>query len=372
MIDLNLLLHLSTCEYVTIALLLISFTIQQLYIWNVFGRVAFCKKKKKTAPPNEKEGVSIIICARNEKDLLEKHLPLFLAQSYPKYEVILVNDCSEDDSELLLGVMKAQYANLEVRHIPNDDKFKHGKPMAIGVGIKAAKYDWLLFADIDCPPDSNWLSNMQENFTDKTEVVLGYSSYPKSSKFIRSDMFYSALHYLGFALMKKAYMANGKNYAYRRKLFFDSKGFDIRMTMERENIVFVNKIANKTNTLVELRPTSLLKSDRRFTHKEWWQHKKERKASFRFHSSKKKYPAMLSDVSMLLLIATAAMLVAANSMTVLIATGAVLLLHFISLIIVLSSACKRLSEHRLFANLIFYSIVAPFVSILFGLQRYKK
>ncbi len=370
MIDLTLFLHLSNFEYAIIALLLISFIIQQLYIWNVYGRVAFYKKKKKLSAPTEQDGVSIIICARNENALLEKNLPSFLAQNYPKYEVILVNDCSEDDSELSLGVMKARYDNLEVRHIPRDETFKHGKPMALGVGIKAAKYDWLLFADIDCEPNPDWLSTMHDSFTDKTAVVSGYASYPKSSKLIRCDMFFNALHYLGFALMKKPYMANGKNYAYRRKQFFDSKGFDIRMTKQHENVVFINKIANKTNTLVELRPSSLLKSSRRFVFKEWKQYTLSRRASFHFYGSKKRHPAFLRDVSMLLFIATAIFLCTQGVMMSA-AAGIFILLHFISLIIVIAKACKLLMERRLFTNLIFYSIFTPFVSIIQGLWRNK-
>jgi glycosyltransferase involved in cell wall biosynthesis len=334
----------------------------------VYGRVAFYKKNKKFVPPVDRDGVSIVICVRNEKDLLEKNLPLFLAQNYPNYEVVLVNDCSEDDSELLLGVMKAQYINLEVRHIPKDDKFQHGKPMALGVGIKAAKYDWLVFADIDCTPHSEWLSRMRENFTAKTSVVLGYASYPKASKLIRCDIFYSALHYLGFALMKKPYMANGKNYAYRRKLFFDSKGFDIRMTREREDIVFVNKITNKTNTLVELRPSSFIKSSRQLTYKDWIQYKKERKASFRFYGSKKKHPAFLNSCS-ILLFAIAIVLLCTHGILLSALAGVFLLIHLISLIIVLAKACKKLMERRLFTNLLFYSILMPFVSIMICLQR---
>ena len=362
MIDLNLLLQLTTLEYTIVALLLVSFIIQQLYIWNVYGRVAFYKKGGKTSATPEEDGVSIIICARNEKERLEKHLPAFLAQNHPKYEVILVNDCSEDESELVLGVMKAQYANLEVRHIPNDEIFKHGKPMALGFGIKAAKYDWLLFADINCAPDPDWLNSMHSNFTTKAAVVLGYASYLKSPKLIRCDMFYSALHYLGFALMKKPYMANDKNYAYRRKLFFDSKGFDIRMTKELENIVFIGKITNKNNTLVELSPSSQLKYNRRFTYREWRQYKLSRNASFRFYKSKKTNPALLRDVSMLLLAATAAFLCMQGVMLSA-AVGAFLLVHLISLVIVLANACKKLNERNLLGSLIFYSIATPFVSM---------
>jgi biofilm PGA synthesis N-glycosyltransferase PgaC len=50
-----------------------------------------------------KPPVSIIICARNEAENLKKFLPAVLEQDYPDYEVIVVNDCSEDNSMIFLG-----------------------------------------------------------------------------------------------------------------------------------------------------------------------------------------------------------------------------------------------------------------------------
>ena len=43
--------------------------------------------------------VSIIICARNEEDNLTEFLPKILTQNYPEFEVIVVNDCSYDNTE---------------------------------------------------------------------------------------------------------------------------------------------------------------------------------------------------------------------------------------------------------------------------------
>jgi cellulose synthase/poly-beta-1,6-N-acetylglucosamine synthase-like glycosyltransferase len=56
-------------------------------------------------PENDEKGisVSVIICARNEAENLKKFLPSVLEQKYPDYEVIVVNDCSEDNSDEILG-----------------------------------------------------------------------------------------------------------------------------------------------------------------------------------------------------------------------------------------------------------------------------
>ena len=52
---------------------------------------------------NAKKPVSVIICARNEDENLNCFLTSVLEQDYPDYEVIVVNDCSEDNSFEVLG-----------------------------------------------------------------------------------------------------------------------------------------------------------------------------------------------------------------------------------------------------------------------------
>jgi hypothetical protein len=61
------------------------------------------------------------------------------------------------------------------------------------------------------------------------QVVLGYGPHNKTAGLlnvlIRYDTFYTALQYIGFALAGKPYMGVGRNLAYRKSLFFDTKGF---------------------------------------------------------------------------------------------------------------------------------------------------
>ena len=79
-------------------LILFSLTalIQIIYYLFIFSRFIFYKTIIKT---NDQKPVSIVICAKNEAENLEKYLPLILEQKYSKYEVVVVNDCSEDETE---------------------------------------------------------------------------------------------------------------------------------------------------------------------------------------------------------------------------------------------------------------------------------
>ena len=76
--------------------------IQLLYYFLFYSRILYCKTEKKRG---KKEAVSVIICARNEAENLKIYLPSMLEQEYPDYELIVVNDCSEDDSEDAAGTI---------------------------------------------------------------------------------------------------------------------------------------------------------------------------------------------------------------------------------------------------------------------------
>ncbi len=149
----------------------------QLFYY-LFFYSALSRKKQPARKQSPVQPVSIIICARNESENLKAFLPAVLEQDYPDYEVIVVNDCSEDNSYLILGNFLLQYPHLRISTVNKDPKFTHNKKFAQFIGIKAAKNEILLFTDADCRPESDqWLRNMTSHFDAKTDFVLGYGGY---------------------------------------------------------------------------------------------------------------------------------------------------------------------------------------------------
>jgi glycosyltransferase involved in cell wall biosynthesis len=206
--------------------------------------------------------ISVIISARNEAEKLPENLPLILEQNYPDFEVILVNDCSVDDSELVLKELSAKYPRLKVVTITENDRHKTGKKFALTMGIKASKSEHLLFTDADCKPASDeWISRMAANFTGGTEIVLGYSPYYRTKGFlnslIRFETTKTAVNYLSAALAGNPYMGIGRNLAYTKTLFFRNKGFGSHMhVMSGDDDLFVNQSATSDNTAIEIHPDS--------------------------------------------------------------------------------------------------------------------
>jgi glycosyltransferase involved in cell wall biosynthesis len=236
-----------------IQLLLAAASLQFIYLivlWLGFSRIRASKY-------NREIPVSVIVCARNELKNLEELVPVLLNQHHDKYEVIIVDDRSDDGTYDYLLSRTAAEPGLKMVRVENLPDHVNSKKYALTLGIKAATNDVLLLTDADCRPASaNWISLMANPFTDtKIDFVLGSSPYIKSNgllnNFIRYESWLTALFYLGFAALGRPYMGVGRNMAYRKKLFLAHGGFKKYIAVAGgDDDLFVNQYARKGNTAI--------------------------------------------------------------------------------------------------------------------------
>lgn len=282
-------------------LLLSCVTFIQFWVyWVTYRRLAFYKEEKGNAGT---EPVSIIICAKNEANNLRKNLEAVLEQAYSEYEVIVVNDCSWDETAEYLEEMAARYSHLKIVTIKEQEKYRHGKKFALTLGVKAAKFELLLLTDADCIPASkNWLALMQTQFNKETEIVLGYGAYQKLpgflNKLIRFDTFLIAMQYLSFALGGNAYMGVGRNLAYRKSLFFRNKGFaKHNHIFSGDDDLFVNENATKHNTKIEVNQAAFTYSSPKTTFGSWFTQKRRHMSTGKHYKGHHKIQLFLISTS---------------------------------------------------------------------------
>ncbi|MFP4555498.1 MAG: glycosyltransferase [Bacteroidales bacterium] len=321
--------------------------------------------------------VSIVICARNEEENLSNFLPHVLEQDYPDYEVVVVNDCSHDDTDMVLKRFLQKYKHLKVTTIKKDDKFIHGKKLALTIGIKAAKYDWLLLTDADCKPQgSEWLASMAQEFHSPNEVVLGYGGYIQENgflnKLIRFDAFFIAVQYLSFALIGKPYMGVGRNLAYKKELFFKNKGFASHASLTSgDDDLFIHQVAKKSNTSVIYNKEAQTRSKAQRTFSGWLMQKKRHLTTSPHYKKGVKFLLGLEPLSRIIFWISGIILIGIQFYPYII--GGLILFRLIIMSVILKIAMNRLNERKIFLLSLLYDLFSPiFYSMLMVANRFKK
>lgn len=320
------------------------------------------------------EPVSIIICARNEDDNLTDFLPKILVQDYPEFEVVVVNDCSIDNTENVIDEFAKIFPNLKKVTIKEDDYYKHGKKFAIMVGIKGAKYNNLLFTDADCfPANENWLKEMSAGFVNKREIVLGYGAYKKESgflnKLIRFDTFLIAVNYLSAAIKGKAYMGVGRNLGYKKELFYKEKGFSKHYHITSgDDDLFINQACNKENTNIIVSYNAITYSIAKKKLSDWKRQKQRHLTTSPYYSASSKVKIALGYASQYgfhLLFLSLFLF-----KTTLIAAIVGFILKISLQMIIFKKASKKMNEMDLWAFSFFYEVVLLIVYPLFFISKF--
>ena len=118
---------------------------------------------------------SVIMTVFDNGSELEQHLTAFLTQQYePGYEVIVVDESSTDQTDDVLKLAKQQYPHLYSTFLPKPDIHRNRKRLALTIGVKAAKNEWIIFSDIKSFPKSDtWLQTIADNLGNASGIMLG-------------------------------------------------------------------------------------------------------------------------------------------------------------------------------------------------------
>lgn len=239
--------------------------------------------------------VSVIVCAKNEAENLKSFLPSILNQDYPKFQIILINDASRDDTLEIMEAFQEQFSNIKIVNVRNNETFWANKKYALTLGIKAAEYEHLLFTDADCKPVSNhWISEMSKQFSESKSIVLGYGSYAKIkksflNKLIRFETLLTAVQYFSYASWGNPYMGVGRNLAYTKTEFFKANGFINHIKVRSgDDDLFINEVANGKNTTICSSEESFTVSQPKTSFKAWIHQKRRHISTAKLYKSKHK------------------------------------------------------------------------------------
>jgi glycosyltransferase involved in cell wall biosynthesis len=343
-----------------------SVAIQLFYYWAIFSRFAFYKPKQKGFTPEP--AISVVICAKNEYHNLKENLPAILNQDYPDFEVVVVNDASDDETIFLLEDLDREYERLSVVNISQNLNFFKGKKFALSLGIKSAKHEHLLLTDADCMPSSNnWIKEMTAGFSNQKQVVLGYGGYATENTLInfiiRFETVFTAIQYFSLALAGIPYMGVGRNLAYRKSLFIKNNGFISHYKVASgDDDLFIKEVATKKNTSIVVDKGSFTTSPAKKSFRNWWIQKRRHLSTGKYYKTKHKIILSLQSLSLIILFISFVILLVAkfNWWIVLI----LFFIRFFTQLVVFKKSFSRLNEKKL---LLLSPIIEVILLILYPL-----
>lgn len=217
-------------------------------------RYIFKETSQEDSTPEEAQPlvpVTILLTVHDNAKELEKNLPLFLSQDYPtEFEVIVVAEQGDSATEDVLK-RHSHHPHLYSTFIPSSSRYMSRKKLAITLGVKAAKYEWIILTEPSCSPVSpRWLYGMSCRFTDDMNLVMGYSNYtPETKTSYRLEQLYMSLYLLRLANRGTVYRACSMNLAFRKSIFIQQEGYRSNLHLLRGEYDFlVNKYAEKNKT----------------------------------------------------------------------------------------------------------------------------
>jgi len=204
------------------------------------------------------EFVSIIIPFRNESENILRCLQSIEEQEYPKekFDVIFVDDSSEDDS---LSKLKSAEKSNNVKIISvssnlsnvSADQNKAHKKFAIRLGIEESEGDIIVATDADCIHEKKWLKTLINSFDDQTGFVSGPVEFLDEvgifNKIQKIEFAGLVLSGAGLIGINKPVICNAANVAYRKAAYLQVNGFENQLHLSSgDDEILMQRIFKRT------------------------------------------------------------------------------------------------------------------------------
>lgn len=222
--------------------------------------------------------LSVVVITHNNGNILQQNLQAIATQDYPDFEVIVVNNNSSDNSSDIIKIIENQYINVRHTFLPPSARYISRPKLAVTLGIKAAKNDWVVLTEGNCIPQSpQWLKTLGSLCSPEKDFVLGYANFEKNSSIFHNRIAFSRLlkhlrflRSIGKNQKGRPSGASNCNLALRRSLFLENKGFYGNLQLlGGEDRLFIDKAAQKGKVAATCLPEATVRQEIPGFHQAW-------------------------------------------------------------------------------------------------------
>ena len=249
----------SLLEIILGCVIILSFIIQISLYLGLYRRIAKFRLMKRKPIRTEEPAISIVVpLFAEDYSYLDNGLTKLLTQNYSKFEVVLVYVGKSNDFFTDIKSLTRLYPNLSPIQIDYSPRYPVSTKIALNVGIKGAKYDFIVTTTSQSTPASErWLSFLAKGFL-YGDITVGYSGLQQQRGFrnfiFREYQFNEALNWISSALRRRPYAASRNAFGFKKSLYFDVRGYNHLGMNVGESDLFLQQIATRDNVSVVLSP----------------------------------------------------------------------------------------------------------------------
>lgn len=237
---------------------------------------------------------SIIIAAKNEENNLPKLFDSLNKLDYPQnnYEIIFVNDQSTDNTKRLIDEFISRNANCKI--YDSFGKKYEGKKGALDIGVRHAKYEYIMITDADCEPQPNWLNAFAVRFNKGFDFVFGIASFKQSKSIVNKiacfENFRSQLLTVTLTKLGLPYSAASRSLGFKKSSFEKIEGYkNTQETLSGDDDLLIREaVKYKMKIGVVENKDALVFSETKSTWKEYLKQKARHTSTSKYYLIKHK------------------------------------------------------------------------------------
>jgi len=342
----------------------ILFIIRMLFLFLFTGRILFQKKTIETSPAP----LSLIYTVRNEAIRLKNNLAPVLSINDADFEVIVVDDFSQDNSFQVLGMLRGRSDRLKVSTLQQETRFS--TKMAQNLALKAASYDWILSVPISYENASTeWISGISNALDSNKTVVISYSSAQNASGLInriyRIENYLSFTKSVGYILNNFPFIYSEENVAFQKKKYFEIGGHGLKISEAYANLeLLINFFIRKQTTTILFQADTAIKKTEDLIWNDYLDIlKKSLRIEKHLSGSKKAVLAFDESTKMLFPPITVVAFILLFELWPLF--SALLFIMFTARLFIIKIMQNRLNERKIFISSLIYDLIVPYFKLFY-------
>ncbi|KOH44273.1 glycosyltransferase [Sunxiuqinia dokdonensis] len=252
----------TTTEWIAPAIFFGAVVVELFFLLFFFLRLLFLKKSSES---DTSEPISICLSVRNEEDRIESILKNLLALDYPRYEVVVVDNFSEDHTLLKVAQLARNNSNLKYTSISQETNFS--EKIAINLALKAASYDQIVFLSPNSQSvDRSFLKKLNTQ-ADQSNLLMGYVNYAPEkgwrNKLCRLERLAAFVHSATYSLAGLPVFYEDRNVLFHKAIYFDQSGFRRKMNDHFANLELIFNDRFRKKIRVSIDPETFVREEAR-------------------------------------------------------------------------------------------------------------